>query len=62
MLLHSAHVAALVVIVLLALGFLFFVVHTLRCYLNKPRADDEDEEFRVQYNEPAIQPNSTRPI
>jgi len=29
---------------LLILGFLFFVGNTIRCYLNKPRYVDDDED------------------
>jgi hypothetical protein len=38
----------LVVVILLGVAFLFFLAHTIRCYLNKPRVDDDDE-FQVQY-------------
>ena len=39
----------IIVMGVLGLGFLFFIVHTIRCYLTKPPADDDDNEYRIQY-------------
>lgn len=40
----------IVVLVVLGLGFLFFIIHTIRCYFTKSAVDDdEDNEFRVRY-------------
>lgn len=33
-----------IVLAILILAFLFFVFNTIRCYLNKPRYVDDDEE------------------
>ena len=33
-----------IVLGLLVLGFLFFVGNTIRCYLNRPRFIDEEED------------------
>lgn len=50
----------LAVMILLGLGFLFFIVHTIRCYLNKPKADEDDNEFALKYQSgytnPAVRP------
>ena len=35
-------VAIYVVLGLLVLAFLFFVINTIRCYLTRPKFDDED--------------------
>lgn len=39
----------IVALVVIVIAFLFFVINTIRCYLNKPVADDEDDEYRIQY-------------
>lgn len=55
----ATKIVFIVVLAILACAFLFFIIHTLRCYLNKPAADDdEDNEFRVRYE----QPNNRAPI
>ncbi len=41
----------IVAMVLIGVALLGFVIHTIRCYLNKPSVDeDEENEYRVQYN------------
>ncbi len=42
-------------VIILGFGFLFFLVHTIRCYLAKPRAD-EDDEFQVEYRNDHVRP------
>lgn len=36
-------IAIYVVLGLLVLAFLFFVINTIRCYMTRPRFDDEEE-------------------
>lgn len=33
-----------IVLVILIVAFLFFVANTIRCYLNKPKYVDDDDE------------------
>jgi uncharacterized protein YoxC len=36
--------AVYIVLAILIVAFLFFVINTIRCYLNKPKYIDEDDE------------------
>lgn len=40
---EGGKIAIYVVLGILVLAFLFFVINTIRCYLTRPKFDDEDE-------------------
>lgn len=40
----GGQVAIYVVLGILILAFLFFIINTIRCYLNRPQFDEEDDE------------------
>jgi len=42
---QGGKIAIYVVLGLLVVAFLFFVINTIRCYLTRPRFDDEQEEL-----------------
>jgi hypothetical protein len=39
----DTQLAIYIVLGLLVLAFLFFIINTIRCYLTRPRFDDEEE-------------------
>jgi hypothetical protein len=41
---YIGETAVYIVLGILILAFLFFVANTIRCYLNKPKYIDEDDE------------------
>lgn len=45
---YVGETAVYVVLAILILAFLFFVINTIRCYLNKPSYDDDLEEEAEQ--------------
>lgn len=40
---YVGEMAVYIVLAILILAFLFFVINTIRCYLNKPKYIDEDD-------------------
>jgi hypothetical protein len=42
----------LIIILLSIIGaaFLFFIIHTIRCYLTKPAADEDDDEYKIKFD------------
>jgi hypothetical protein len=44
---YVGQTAVYVVLAILIVAFLFFVINTIRCYLNKPKYIDEDDEHEM---------------
>jgi Na+-transporting methylmalonyl-CoA/oxaloacetate decarboxylase gamma subunit len=45
---YLGETAVYIVLAILILAFLFFVGNTIRCYLNKPKYVDEDDEHEME--------------
>jgi hypothetical protein len=47
---YEGNTAVYVVLAILILAFVFFVANTIRCYLNKPKYVDDEEEADQEMN------------
>lgn len=47
---EASKIILIALMVVVGILFIGFIIHTLRCYLNKPKTD-EDDEFAVEYKD-----------